>query len=513
MSEDFVGALYRETEGNPFFIEEVVKALIEQGQIYREGDRWERNEMHELAIPQSVKEAIGRRLTRLREPTVDALRIAAALGKIFPFRELAAVSSATEDALLDALDEASAAQLIRASTGGAGDMPLGGDDTLRLHPRQDPRGALRGAEPHPPSPSPPSNRRNAGKAVRAKRLGRRGRAVANRPARAGPRPSLHARRRASQVARVFAPRGARRRKRLRARRGAPLPRAGARGRRGAAAPGRAPSDRRRDGGHPRSARHDAAGGGELRARPRHGDGNPGACRDQRQDRNDVLQRRRPAGAPYLEAAVATLDPATQTNELAVATASIGRYYHYRTEHSKAIEFFQRARQLAEPLDDAGTLALIYSFLAGGHQHLLMYNESDRWARTSIAMGERKKYPVAVALGYEFLSENESARGKWDGAVAFAAANRDEGGKAGALARVAWSGFPTAQSLHGKGSSRQPARLPKRRSNYPSESARNGSRRGSARWPPSSRRTWATTTRRASMQSAHGRVRRSSASWC
>jgi hypothetical protein len=33
-----------------------------------------------------VKEAIGRRLTRLSEPTVDALRTAAALGKIFPFR-------------------------------------------------------------------------------------------------------------------------------------------------------------------------------------------------------------------------------------------------------------------------------------------------------------------------------------------------------------------------------------------------------------------------------------------
>ena len=92
MSEDFVSALYRETEGNPFFIEEVIKSLIEQGQIYREQDRWGRKETHELAIPQSVKEAIGRRLTRLSEPTVDALRTAAALGKIFPFRELAAVS-------------------------------------------------------------------------------------------------------------------------------------------------------------------------------------------------------------------------------------------------------------------------------------------------------------------------------------------------------------------------------------------------------------------------------------
>ena len=59
--------MFRETEGNPFFVEEVVKALIEQGEIYRSGDRWRRREIHELTIPQSVKEAVGRRLNRLTE--------------------------------------------------------------------------------------------------------------------------------------------------------------------------------------------------------------------------------------------------------------------------------------------------------------------------------------------------------------------------------------------------------------------------------------------------------------
>ena len=38
VADEFVSALYRETEGNPFFIEEVIKSLIEQGQIYREQD-------------------------------------------------------------------------------------------------------------------------------------------------------------------------------------------------------------------------------------------------------------------------------------------------------------------------------------------------------------------------------------------------------------------------------------------------------------------------------------------
>src|SRR5262249_42544399 len=133
VSDDFVSALFRETEGNPFFIEEVVKSLIEQGQIYRDQDRWARKETHELVIPQSVKEAIGRRLNRLSEPTIDTLRTAAALGKTFPVRELAAVSAADEDALLDALDEASAAQLVRANTGGAAARPAGDDSFAFTH--------------------------------------------------------------------------------------------------------------------------------------------------------------------------------------------------------------------------------------------------------------------------------------------------------------------------------------------------------------------------------------------
>ena len=106
--------MYVETEGNPFFIEEVVKALIEQGQIYRENDQWQRKEISELAIPQSVKEAIGRRLNRLSESCLDVLHAAAALGKEFDFTELAAVNLMSEDQLLDALDEASTAQLVKA---------------------------------------------------------------------------------------------------------------------------------------------------------------------------------------------------------------------------------------------------------------------------------------------------------------------------------------------------------------------------------------------------------------
>ncbi|HKP35597.1 MAG TPA: protein kinase [Pyrinomonadaceae bacterium] len=116
VSGEFGNAVHRETEGNPFFVEEVLKALIEQGSVRRESGRWKRCEMGELVIPQSVKEAIGNRLDRVSEKSNEILRVAAVLGKTFSFDELqAAAENSSEDALLDALDESATAQLIIAN--------------------------------------------------------------------------------------------------------------------------------------------------------------------------------------------------------------------------------------------------------------------------------------------------------------------------------------------------------------------------------------------------------------
>ena len=158
----------------------------------------------------------------------------------------------------------------------------------------------------------------------------------------------------------------------------------------------------------------------------------------------------PHGLAYLEEALVELDPKTQTNALALATALVGRYYHYRTEHRKAIEFLERARQLAEPLGDAETISNVYMYLAGAHQHLLQYDDSNRWARALIELGERERFPFAVALANEFLGENAAGRGHWDDALAYAARNAEEGRKIGSLTRVAWAEFSRVQGLHAKG---------------------------------------------------------------
>src|SRR5262249_47683875 len=115
ISADFGDAVHRETEGNPFFVEEVLKALIEQGSVRRESGRWKRCEVGELVIPQGVKEAIGNRLDRVSRESNEVLRAAAVLGKTFAFDHLiATIGDRPEDATLDALDEAVGAQLITA---------------------------------------------------------------------------------------------------------------------------------------------------------------------------------------------------------------------------------------------------------------------------------------------------------------------------------------------------------------------------------------------------------------
>ena len=117
VSADFGDAVHRETEGNPF-VEEVLKALIEQGSVRHESGRWKRCEVGDLIIPQSVKEAIGNRLDRVSRESNEVLRAAAVLGKTFAFDELMATTSdRPEDATLDALDEAVGAQLITAYGG------------------------------------------------------------------------------------------------------------------------------------------------------------------------------------------------------------------------------------------------------------------------------------------------------------------------------------------------------------------------------------------------------------
>ena len=113
-----VRALSDETDGNPFFIREVLIHLVEEGKIYREGGRWTSRvtSVAELGIPEGVRQVITRRLSRLSEVANRLLSVASAFEGASRFDVATRAADIDETAALDALDEALAAQLLR-STG------------------------------------------------------------------------------------------------------------------------------------------------------------------------------------------------------------------------------------------------------------------------------------------------------------------------------------------------------------------------------------------------------------
>jgi class 3 adenylate cyclase len=116
VSDEFGEAIFRETEGNPFFIEEVLRHLVEEGKLYREGGQWTRDlsvNIDEMGIPEGVREVIGRRLSRLSEGCNRLLTLASTMTSGFSWETLKAIGGEDEAALLDILDEALRSQVIR----------------------------------------------------------------------------------------------------------------------------------------------------------------------------------------------------------------------------------------------------------------------------------------------------------------------------------------------------------------------------------------------------------------
>ena len=107
-------ALGRETNGNPFFTIEIVRHLAETGAISRDdAGHWRGEEaLIERGLPVSVREVIGRRVARLGEETIRVLTGASVIGREFDLQLLAEVVDLSEDATLDLLEGALAADLI-----------------------------------------------------------------------------------------------------------------------------------------------------------------------------------------------------------------------------------------------------------------------------------------------------------------------------------------------------------------------------------------------------------------
>jgi tetratricopeptide (TPR) repeat protein len=112
-AQELPRVVWRETEGNPFFVGEVLRHLSESRAIEQREGRWVLNAaVGELGIPEGVRDVVGRRLSRLAESTDRVLATAAVVGLEFEPAVVERAAGVGEDELLAALEEATLARLL-----------------------------------------------------------------------------------------------------------------------------------------------------------------------------------------------------------------------------------------------------------------------------------------------------------------------------------------------------------------------------------------------------------------
>ncbi|MCI0859064.1 MAG: protein kinase [Chloroflexi bacterium] len=115
-----VEAVHGQTEGNPLFVTEVVRLLVQEGELSPE--RMATRDSWSVRIPEGVREVIGRRLNRLSQRCNQTLTVASVIGREFGLDQLKRLvqdpsagegQAMSEDRLLDVLEEALAARIIQ----------------------------------------------------------------------------------------------------------------------------------------------------------------------------------------------------------------------------------------------------------------------------------------------------------------------------------------------------------------------------------------------------------------
>jgi diguanylate cyclase (GGDEF)-like protein len=117
VGRELLAFVYRHTEGNPLFVVQLLRTLLEEGAIWHSGERWEWRPVSELRLPIGVTDIISRRLSRLSPAAHALLTVAAVVGRDFDLDLVIDAAGEEEDAVLDAIDEGIEASVVHATGG------------------------------------------------------------------------------------------------------------------------------------------------------------------------------------------------------------------------------------------------------------------------------------------------------------------------------------------------------------------------------------------------------------
>lgn len=106
-------AIGRATDRNPFFVEELLRHLVETGAIDPAADRWPTaTAIEDLGVPDEVRQVLASRLARLSAPARQLLQMAAVLGREFEFTLLSRLTGWQDGQVIEAVEEALRASIL-----------------------------------------------------------------------------------------------------------------------------------------------------------------------------------------------------------------------------------------------------------------------------------------------------------------------------------------------------------------------------------------------------------------
>ena len=90
--------IVEKTGGNPFFVEEIVRDLVDRGDLVKSGDRYiAHRPLHQLEIPDTIQGVLAARMDRLSEDLKQTMQVASVIGRDFAFRILKSIMELGEE--------------------------------------------------------------------------------------------------------------------------------------------------------------------------------------------------------------------------------------------------------------------------------------------------------------------------------------------------------------------------------------------------------------------------------